>query len=98
MKARTTDDDWYGLVAEILNASATQSSGLNTLRYIELVPLKDGSWTSCNAGSIYYPRVDDIDVPTDLGLRLLEPNSYQISPRQELFQRLKVSPVTNGIV
>jgi hypothetical protein len=98
MKASTSDDDWHGRVAAILNAFAMQSSGLNTLKYIELVPLKDGSWTSSNAGSIYYPRVDDIDVPTDLGLRLLEPNSYQISPRQELFQRLKVSPVAADVV
>lgn len=65
------------------------------IRALPLIPLQGGSWVSGDSGSILHPGRDRTPVPTDLGLRLVDPQALKNPARKSLFKNLglqKCSP------
>ena len=103
IKNLQTSKVWHCKSAQLMLNAAKQHLHLKSLCTIEILPLQDGSWTSIVAGQVYYPKVGEVDVPQDLGLRLLDPESSFNPTRRELFDKIglkKVDPseVKNMII
>lgn len=93
MKSGSTTQDWHTRIAKLLELPVDNhwpSSIVNEVRDLALVPLKGGPWGSCSTGRIYYPSTKAISIPTDLGLRLVEPSALTNAVRKELFSKLGV--------
>lgn len=95
MKSHATSDDWHTRVAKSLqfpfqqkdrNVSACRISELETM---SLVPLEDDTWVSPHAHPVYFPKTGGLDIPSDVGLRLVS-KSVTNASRQALFQYLGV--------
>ena len=69
--------------------STTRSTAeADQVRALPLIPLYDGSWVSSDTCSIYYSHNGGIQVPTDLGLRLIDRRARRTPARIDLFQEL----------
>ena len=86
-----TSDDWITRSSSMLlrpfsttknNAEAAQ------VRALPLIPLYDGSWVSSDTGSVFRSHNDGIQVPTDLGLRLIDRRARRTPARIDLFKEL----------
>jgi hypothetical protein len=61
------------------------------LKDLQFIPLVDGTWTSLKGGPVCFPATDGLEIPTDLGLRLVDPEALKKLPtRKELFLKLGV--------
>ena len=87
-RSPTTSNEWVTRSASMLMnmpSSAAENIGLSAL---PLIPLHDGTWVPGASEAIFHPDSDRIPVPTDLGLRLLDPQSLKNSARKALFTQL----------
>lgn len=88
---KVADDDWHERIARLLLdvlTRPTQKKQIPYLKTLPLIPLKNGSWTSMSAGAVFFPGSDDVPIPSDLGLRLIEPKSIKNTTRKKLFTEL----------
>ena len=90
LKNSQTSKGWHSRSAQLMLNAAKQPLHLKSLCAVEMLPLQDGSWTSIVAGEVYYPKVGGVDIPQDLGLRLLDPESSFNPTRRELFDKIGV--------
>lgn len=60
MKSVTTSDDWHTRTAKLLMSPIEKSllNWVGQVRQMCLIPLHNGSWGSCNSGSIFFPYSD----------------------------------------
>ena len=68
--------DWRTRICKLLSSILTENppSQQKRLKRLALIPLCDGRWVSGDSGlKIYFPRTDDIPIPVDLGLDLVNP-------------------------
>lgn len=90
-KSSTTSDEWVTRSASMLmrpfstQGSIAEATGV---RALPLIPLQNGSWVSGDSGLIFHPDSDRVPVPTDLGLRLVDPKALRNSARKALFTHL----------
>jgi hypothetical protein len=99
MKSATTDDEWHTQAARLLTSLLPQDrSRIKALELIPIIPLGKMEWTSATAGTIYYPDVDNISIPTDLGMKLLHPKAIRNPARKQLFGDLGVAPALPKLV
>lgn len=92
MRGKDTDDDWHTRAAILLRQPFENGSQntVNQIKWLDLIPLQDGCWVSAAAAPIYFPTVDGIPIPQDLGLRLVDPAAAKNARRAELFKYLDV--------
>lgn len=57
------------------------------LRALDLLPLESGTWVSAASGNVYFAQVDGLDIPLDLGLRLIS-KSVTNATRRTFFRHL----------
>ena len=57
---------------------------------LKFIPLQDGKWAS-PADSVYYPRIDEQEIPADLMLNLLHPQALGTGSQKALYESLGVS-------
>ena len=95
MKASTTCLDWHSrsakLLCDLLNNFPARTR--TAVEALDIVPLQNGDWVSSNSISIYYPFSNQIPVPGDLGLRLLDAEALRNTSRSSLFAKLGVQSV-----
>ncbi|MCJ1310202.1 hypothetical protein MMC25_003863 [Agyrium rufum] len=94
MKAPTTDEDWHTKMSEFLTTPFTKSSGWTTaiesVKSLAVIPLRDGTWVSANSGPIFLPKSGSTLLPTDLGLKIVQPSAVANAARKTLFTYLGV--------
>ncbi|KAF4817719.1 hypothetical protein CGCTS75_v012182 [Colletotrichum tropicale] len=73
MKSSDTPENWHERAARFLNAAFVKKMHQITadLVNLDLVPLADGTWASTSSGLIYFAQADGLNVPTDVGLRVV---------------------------
>ena len=90
MKSQQTGADWHSRSAQMILNQANGNQAFNIVQAFEMLPLKDKSWTSIATGPVYYHQIAGIDVPLDLGLRILAPEAAAHPVRKELFDAVGV--------
>jgi hypothetical protein len=100
-KMKSADDDWCERIAHILLV-VFEKSHLKTkipyLKSLPLIPLGDQRWTSITDGAVFFSDTDDIPIPSDLGLRLIEPKAIRNAVRKTLFTKLGVVDADKDLV
>lgn len=101
-KSALTSDEWVTRSASMLvrpfNMQGSTGEAV-VIKALPLIPLRDGTWVSGDSGSIFHPESDRLPVPTDLGLRLVDPEALQNPARKALFTKLGLrNCVTKDVV
>lgn len=94
IKSPDTAEAWHSRLAKFLISIFTGYS--DTIEELALIPLIGGKWTSARKHSVYYPHVNGCQIPTDLGLRLVEPQAEDNDQRKSLFDRLDVKTYSSA--
>ncbi len=100
------DEDWQSRLARLLHYPFVENTTANIemqwalrcmcreLMELDLLPLRDGTWTSAASGSIYHSRVQgtDLDIPPGLALnmKVVDPTAAANADRKQLFDALGV--------
>ena len=87
-RSPTISNEWVTRSASMLMQMPISAAEVNRVNALSLIPLHDGTWVPGASGSIFHPDSDRIPVPTDLGLRLLDPQSLKNPARKALFTQL----------
>lgn len=101
MKGKFTSKEWHSRAALLLQCRGQQDRprNLQTLRQLELIPLKDGRWVPATIGPIYFPITDDkAPIPGGLDLMLVHPDAASNENRGYLFRLLGVTTATAGTI
>jgi hypothetical protein len=85
-----TARDWHAKVADILVTEMDTPNALQFVKALAVVPLDDKSWIAPSGKDIFFPTLDDIDIPIDLNLKLVDPKALEIPSRNQLFSALGV--------
>ena len=92
IKSPLTSKSWHTRSADLLltpfEKNWSRSSPL--IKDLSLIPLRNGSWVSSTIGQVFYPEDNSVPVPTDLGLRLVDPRALEVPSRKALFSKLGV--------
>ncbi|KAK1503613.1 hypothetical protein CABS01_09002 [Colletotrichum abscissum] len=99
MKNLSTSPQWHSRAASMIQrlVATASSQGLARIRTLDIIPLRDGSWTSINRNKrpIYFPYSgDDLEIPADLPLSLVSPEASAVDDRYKLFELLGVQTAT----
>jgi hypothetical protein len=87
----TIDNDWHIRVSKFL-VNFSRGKCIRHLRNIPLIPLEGAEWSSTIPDPIFFPQTDDINIPTDLGLRLVKREAINGgAARRMLFSKLGVT-------
>jgi hypothetical protein len=90
LKSPSLHPIWYRQVAKFL-LNRFEGQKIHYIKPLKLVPLNNGSLVSILEGPIYFPETDGIRIPTDLGLRLVLPDSIkENASARNLFSSLGV--------
>ena len=90
-KSSGTSDDWITRSSSMLMRPFTtmeNTADAVQVRALPLIPLYDGSWVSSDTGPVFRSHNDGIQVPTDLGLRLIDRRARRSPARLDLFKEL----------
>ena len=96
-KSPETNDDWHTKAAELLLQAFEKDRKHvrpDVIRRLPCIPLQNGNWTAITEGAVFFPHIDGILIPTDLGLRIVDKNSTTNSTREKLFVKLGVEPAS----
>ncbi|KAI1480176.1 hypothetical protein F4774DRAFT_379917 [Daldinia eschscholtzii] len=91
MRSVGTDIDWHARAARTLGQPFVnrQQEETSIIRSLKLIPLIDGKWVSSNEGNVYFATTPDgLQIPTDLGFHLIDPNATDVHERKQLFLHL----------
>ncbi|KAH7173247.1 uncharacterized protein B0J16DRAFT_405610 [Fusarium flagelliforme] len=99
MRGESMPEEWHSCAAQVLSRYAGNTcSCCKEMKSLKILPLRDGSWTSCEEGPIYLPATGDIKIPAILDLRILDSVAIQNPDRRALFEKLGVSEATTAQV
>jgi hypothetical protein len=93
-KMKSATDDWHERVARILLMPFEKEhlrAKIPSIRNMPLIPLGNNEWTSITKGKAFFPYTDDMLIPSDLGLRLVDANAITNPTRKKLFVQLGVT-------
>lgn len=97
MRSGTTTASWHTQAAKLLHLhfAENKTSTRARLKVMALLPLKDGTWVSATSASVYFAKVDGIDIPPNIGLRIID-DTITNTHRITLFKDLGVetAPIT----
>lgn len=99
MRSSTTTNTWHTQAAKLLHQPFAQKlAGTSSeLKEMALLPLKEGTWVAATSGPVYFAKVDGIDIPPSLGLRIVDetvPNTH----RKRLFEDLGVQKAPKVLI
>ena len=99
MKSATTPACWHTRAAKLLHLpfSKNLTGSIADLRQMPLLPLKGGTWVSATTGPVFFSRVDGIDIPPNIGLRIIDESITDVH-RRTLFQDLGVQEAAISLV
>lgn len=99
MRSATTTDSWHTRTAKLLHVPFSQkwTGRIVDLKFKALLPLKGGTWVSITTGPVFFARVDGIDIPPNIGLRIID-EAITNSHRKTLFQDLGVKEAPISLV
>lgn len=91
MRSTTTAASWHTQASKLLHMpfSNNWSHHIQEIKEMALLPLKGGTWVSLMTGPVFFGRVNGIDIPPDIGLRIID-ESITNTHRRVLFQDLGV--------
>ncbi|KAF5722957.1 hypothetical protein FMUND_2314 [Fusarium mundagurra] len=99
MRANTTADDWHSSVARMCSKIFDNGwNGTAMLESLEVLPLRDGKWSSRTSGSVYFPMTGDIEIPEGLGLKVLSKSATTNPDRRDLFRHLGATDASYEVV
>lgn len=89
MRSAATTNDWHTQAAKLLHRPFAKNFAATVaeLKEMALLPLKGGNWVSATSGSVYFAKVDGIDIPPDIGLHIID-GTITNTHRRTLFQDL----------
>jgi hypothetical protein len=94
MWSKHVDDNWHTQIAEVLlkmmNEKNNPESLINQIRLLPLIPLIGKRPAPRKGSSVYLPSCGGIDIPRDLPLGLVQPETLRNEARAKLFNRLKI--------
>lgn len=99
MRSSATTNTWHTQAAKLLHQPFAQKwAGTSSkLKEMALLPLKGGTWVTATSGPVYFAKVDGIDIPPRLGLRIVDdtvPNTH----RKRLFEDLGVQTAPKVLI
>ncbi|KAL1863985.1 hypothetical protein Daus18300_007950 [Diaporthe australafricana] len=99
MKSLSTSETWHTQAATMIQRSFNQKwdNHIAELKRMDLLPLEDGTWVSIISGPVYFAQARGIDIPIDIGLRLLS-TKVKNTARRTLFKHLGVQTASLGLV
>ncbi|KAI5460375.1 hypothetical protein BGZ63DRAFT_387163 [Mariannaea sp. PMI_226] len=98
MHGKDTSDEWHSAAARAISQRVEWKQFILKIRYLPLLPLREGEWTSITSGPVYFSATKNIDIPDSLNLRVIMPSASQNPDRKALFRRLGVSEATIDLV
>ncbi len=91
MKSPATTDDWHTRSAQLIMTLFKKNRGFSKdILGMSLIPLTSGFWSSTEEAPVFYPETGKIQIPPDLGLRLVDPDALRNGSRDDLFSTLGV--------
>lgn len=87
----SSNEDWHSKLASLLTTFIDPEEGgepYEPIRSIEIIPLQDGNWVSSKSEPIFFQQSGPVMIPTDLGLRLIDPAALANSSRKDLYRAL----------
>ncbi|KAL1600687.1 hypothetical protein SLS60_007075 [Paraconiothyrium brasiliense] len=99
LRTHAADDPWHHACAQLISNALKNSSSTTILRFkkLAIIPVNKGkSWTGAPGVSpgglnkIYFPTTEDIEIPTNIGLHLVDVAAASIPQRKELYRMLGV--------
>lgn len=92
MKSSSTSQHWHIRAASLITSVLEENSGdnIDIIRKLDLIPLRDGSWTSILAGPIYWPSTADALIPSDINARIVQLEATETPQRRQLFASIGV--------
>lgn len=99
MRSVTTTASWHTDAAKLLHLpfSLNLTQSIADLKAMALLPLKGGAWVSVTTGPVFFDRVDGLDIPANLGLRIID-ETITNKHRRTLFQDLGVQKAPVSLV
>ncbi|KAF5639429.1 uncharacterized protein FTJAE_4766 [Fusarium tjaetaba] len=92
MRRKHTTEEWHSRMARfLLKFSQTSTLNASRVKTIEIVPLKDGTWTSMLSGPVYFPCTGDIPLPDTKYLKVVAPRATRNPDWYALFKSLGVT-------
>ena len=100
LRSQWTDEDWHSRASQLLLSPFEKkwANQIAEVRQLDIIPLKDGSWTRADLGDIFYGTIGGISIPRDLGLRIVDPNATKNERRVDLFNALGVQTADVSMV
>lgn len=98
-KGQRMTEKWHSSVARLLSKflEANFNSSPRILR-LNILPLRDNTWTSKHIGPVYFPTTGGIEIPGVLDLKVLSPSAIQNSDRKALYEKLGAIEATQSQV
>jgi hypothetical protein len=96
MKRTANDSNWHQRMTKLLLTVFTDNKNSefkDPVRKLGLVPVRNGQdieWASCMQGPVYFPGNDEAPIPSDIGLKLVDPAAVQNKSRRKLYRHLGV--------
>lgn len=91
MRSTTTTESWHTRAAKLLHLpfSRNWTNRIAKLKAMALLPLEGGNWVSITTGPVFFATVDGIDIPPNIGLRVID-ETITNTHRRIFFQDLGV--------
>ncbi|MBE3044641.1 hypothetical protein IMZ48_19190 [Candidatus Bathyarchaeota archaeon] len=92
LRSPETDEDWHSRASSLLLLPFENNWPISMaeIKQLEIIPLEDGSWARADHGDIFYGAIGEVSVPSDLGLRIVDPTATGNERRVDLFNALGV--------
>lgn len=99
MRSSTTTASWHTQAAKLLHLPFAKNwtRTIYQLKVMALLPLKGGTWVSAASASVYFAKVDGIDIPPNVGLRIID-DTITNTHRITLFKDLGVQQAPTSLV
>lgn len=99
MKSATTTVSWHTQAAKLFHLAFSRNWTIDQaeLKKLTLLPLAGGTWVSATSGSVFFARVNGIDIPQDIGLRIID-GTITNTHRIKLFEALGVQTAPVALI
>lgn len=99
MRSPKTSESWHTRAAQLLSSAFEMNSAqeMKKLKKLKLLPLEDGTWVSALHNPVYFSKVNGLDIPSDVQLRVVS-KSVANAARMMLFKSLGVETASAGLV
>ena len=96
------DEDWHSRVADLLHVPFTKkwADCCRDVMRLDLLPLRDGIWTSSMFGPVYHSKVEgtDLDIPPGLPFKVIDPRASNNASRKQLFDAVGVQHAPVSVI